>query len=48
MQTYGYIVFPILKPTMISVAILQAMWVWNDYLLPTLVLDIKSTAPSPC
>lgn len=33
---------------MISVAILEAMWVWNDYLLPTLVLDIKNTAPSPC
>ena len=34
-------VCPILKPTMISVAILETMWVWNDYLLPTLVLDIK-------
>ena len=33
---------------MISAAILEAMWVWNDYLLPTLVLDIKNyTAPSP-
>lgn len=40
-QTYFYVVFPILKPTMISVGILEAMWVWNDYLLPTLVLDIK-------
>lgn len=40
-QTYFRIVFPIFKPTMISVAILEAMWVWNDYLLPTLVLDIK-------
>ena len=28
-----------MKPTMISVAILQMMWIWNDYLLPTLVLD---------
>ncbi len=46
-QTYGYIVFPILKPTMISVAILQAMWVWNDYLLPTLVLDIKKYRTIP-
>lgn len=40
-QTYFHIVFPILRPTMISVGILEAMWVWNDYLLPTLVLDIK-------
>ena len=46
-QTYGYIVFPILKPTMISVAILQAMWVWNDYLLPTLALDIKKYRTIP-
>ena len=30
---------PILKPTCISVAILEAMWIWNDYLLPSLVLD---------
>lgn len=37
-QTYFRIVFPIFKPTMISVAILEAMWVWNDYLLPYLVL----------
>lgn len=40
-QTYFYVVFPILKPTMISVGILESMWVWNDYLLPMLVLDIK-------
>ena len=40
-QTYFHVVFPILRPTMISVGILEAMWVWNDYLLPTLVLDIK-------
>ena len=47
LQTYTRIVFPILKPTMISVAILQAMWVWNDYLLPTLVLDIKKYRTIP-
>ena len=40
-QTYFKVVFPILRPTMVSVGILEAMWVWNDYLLPTLVLDIK-------
>ena len=37
----------ILKPTMISVGILEAMWVWNDYLLPTLVLDIKKYKTIP-
>ena len=46
-QTYFKVVFPILKPTMISVAILEAMWVWNDYLLPTLVLDIKKYRTIP-
>jgi len=35
------IVLPILKPTAVSVGILQTMWVWNDYLLPYLVLDIR-------
>ena len=33
------VVLPILRPTMISVGILETMWIWNDYLLPTLVLD---------
>ncbi len=33
------VVLPIMKPTYLSVAILQSMWIWNDYLLPTLVLD---------
>jgi len=46
-QTFFQIVFPILKPTMISVGILEAMWVWNDYLLPTLVLDIKKYKTIP-
>ena len=39
LQTFFLIDFPILKPTLVSVGILEAMWVWNDYLLPTLVLD---------
>lgn len=38
-QTYFQVVMPILKPTCISVAILEAMWIWNDYLLPSLILD---------
>ncbi|MBQ7903863.1 MAG: carbohydrate ABC transporter permease [Oscillospiraceae bacterium] len=47
LQTYFMIVFPMLKPTMVSVGILEAMWVWNDYLLPTLVLDIKKYKTVP-
>jgi raffinose/stachyose/melibiose transport system permease protein len=46
-QTFFKVVFPILKPTMVSVAILEAMWVWNDYLLPTLVLDITKYKTIP-
>ena len=38
-QTFFRVVLPIMKPTYISVAILETMWVWNDYLLPYLVLD---------
>ena len=38
-QTFFLIDIPILKPTLVSVGILEAMWVWNDYLLPYLVLD---------
>lgn len=38
LQTFWHVVFPILKPTAITVAILNTMWVWNDYLLPYLVI----------
>ena len=38
-RTFFSVVLPMLKPTMISVGILELMWVWNDYLLPYLVLD---------
>lgn len=38
LQTFFYVVFPILKPTAITVAILNTMWIWNDYLLPYLVI----------
>ncbi len=38
LQTFFLVVFPILKPTAITVAILNAMWIWNDYLLPYLIL----------
>lgn len=47
LQTFFQIVFPMLRPTMVSVGILEAMWVWNDYLLPTLVLDIKKYRTIP-
>ena len=47
LQIYFKIVLPILKPTMISVGVLETMWVWNDYLLPTLVLDIKKYRTIP-
>ena len=38
-RTYFSVVFPMLKPIVISVGVLEIMWVWNDYLLPYLVLD---------
>ena len=47
LQTFFLIVIPMLKPTLVSVGILEAMWVWNDYLLPTLVLDIKKYKTIP-
>ena len=47
LQIFFKVVFPILKPTAISTAILETMWVWNDYLLPTLVLDIKKYRTIP-
>ena len=46
-KTYFSIVFPILKPTCISVAILETMWIFNDYLLPYLVLDIRKYKTVP-
>lgn len=41
LQTFFMVVFPILRPTAITVAILNAMWIWNDYLLPYLILGSK-------
>ena len=46
-QTFFRIVLPILRPTLISVGILETMWIWNDYLLPYLVLDIKKYMTIP-
>ena len=42
LQTFIHIVLPILKPTAITVAILNAMWIWNDYLLPYLVIGLST------
>lgn len=47
LQTFFLIIFPILKPTTVTVAILQAMWIWNDYLLPSLVLNINKYKTIP-
>ncbi len=47
LRTYFGVVVPILRPTMISVGILQTMWIWNDYLLPYLVLDIREFKTIP-
>ena len=45
--TFFRVVLPMLKPTMISVGVLEIMWVWNDYLLPSLVLDINQYRTIP-
>ena len=47
LQTFFLIVLPILKPSLISVGILETMWLWNDYLLPYLVLDRKKYMTIP-
>ncbi len=47
MRTFFSVVLPMLKPTLISVGILELMWVWNDYLLPYLVLDITEFRTIP-
>jgi len=47
LQTFFSVVLPIMKPTVITVAILDAMWIWNDYLLPYLVLNINKYKTIP-
>ena len=47
LRTYFKVVVPMLKPTLISVGILEIMWVWNDYLLPYLVLDLNKYRTIP-
>ena len=47
LKTFFSVVLPLMKPTLISVAILEIMWVWNDYLLPYLVLDMTKYRTLP-
>ena len=47
LRIYFDVVLPMLKPTLISVGILELMWVWNDYLLPYLVLDLTEYRTLP-
>ena len=46
-RTFFSVVLPMMKPTLVSVTILELMWVWNDYLLPYLVLDITKYRTLP-
>ena len=45
LRTFFSVVLPIMKPTYISVGILETMWIWNDFLLPYLVLDLNKYKP---
>ena len=47
LQTFFGVVLPVLKPTCVTVAILKTMWIWNDYLLPYLVLNLKKYITIP-
>lgn len=47
LRTFFGVVLPTMKPTLISVGILEVMWIWNDYLLPYLVLDIRKYRTIP-
>ena len=46
-QTFRYIIFPLLKPISITVAILNTVWIWNDFLLPSLVINQAGTRTIP-
>lgn len=46
-RTYFRVVLPMLRPTLISVGVLEIMWIWNDYLLPYLVLDVNKYKTIP-
>ena len=40
-QTYFHVVFPMLRPTAVTVAILNAMWIWNDFIAPNIFLNSR-------
>ena len=46
-QTFFLVVFPVMKPMTVTIGILETMWIWNDYLLPSLVLDINKYKTIP-
>jgi raffinose/stachyose/melibiose transport system permease protein len=46
-QTFWYIIFPLLKPITVTVAILNTVWIWNDFLLPSLVINKPETQTLP-
>ncbi len=47
LQLFYYVVFPVMRPTAVTVAVLNAMWIWNDYLLPYLVLGTEKYKTLP-
>jgi len=46
-KTFWYIIFPLLKPITVTVSILNVVWIWNDYLLPSLVINTPETLTLP-
>jgi raffinose/stachyose/melibiose transport system permease protein len=46
-QTFWYVIFPLLKPITVTVAVLNAVWIWNDYLLPSLVINEEASHTIP-
>lgn len=46
-QVFWYIIFPMLKPITVTVAILNTIWIWNDYLLPSLVINQEGMETIP-
>lgn len=47
LQAFWYIIFPLLKPMSVTVSVLDVVWIWNDYLLPSLVINKPSTMTIP-
>jgi raffinose/stachyose/melibiose transport system permease protein len=46
-KTFFFVIFPMLTPTTVTVAVLNVMWIWNDYLLPSLVINKPTTQTIP-